>query len=47
MCAVDLLSYASNQHSQGGEDGMLDKLFELMQVNRGYFVEFGAWDGMT
>ena len=46
MASVDLLSYASNEHSQGGEDGILGKLFELMRVERGYFVEFGAWDGM-
>jgi hypothetical protein len=32
-------------HSQGGEDGILVRLFELLGVLDRTFVEFGAWDG--
>lgn len=32
-------------YSQGGEDGVLQRLFELIGVHNRRFVEFGAWDG--
>jgi len=41
----DLESYASSHFSQGGEDGVLLRLFERIGVAHRYFVEFGAWDG--
>ena len=41
----DLESCASSQFSQGGEDGVLLRLFEHIGVAHRYFVEFGAWDG--
>jgi len=41
----DLESRASSQFSQGGEDGVLFRLFERIGVAHRYFVEFGAWDG--
>jgi len=44
--STNLLDHARNEHSQWGEDGILDKLFGLVGVERGYFVEFGAWDGI-
>lgn len=44
--STNLLDHARNEHSQFGEDGILDKLFGLMGVESGYFVEFGAWDGI-
>jgi hypothetical protein len=34
-----------NVYSQSGEDGILEQLFKRIQVDKGYFVEFGAWDG--
>lgn len=34
-----------NVYSQTGEDGILEQLFKTIQVDKGYFVEFGAWDG--
>lgn len=46
MNSINLSSYARNEHSQWGEDGILDKLFGLLGVEYGYFVEFGAWDGI-
>jgi hypothetical protein len=34
-----------NVYSQSGEDGIVEKIFHIIQRNSGYFVEFGAWDG--
>ncbi|HTC44722.1 MAG TPA: hypothetical protein VK696_06705 [Steroidobacteraceae bacterium] len=42
---VDLGKYSYNAFSQWGEDGIVEKLFSLAKVEKGYFVEFGAWDG--
>jgi hypothetical protein len=38
-------AWASNTHSQCGEDGIIAKLIALGDVTERYFVEFGAWDG--
>jgi hypothetical protein len=40
-----LLKFASNATSQCGEDGILNKIFEIVAPQNKYFVEFGAWDG--
>lgn len=40
-----LADHAGNVNSQSGEDGVLAKLFEVVGIDQGYFVEFGAWDG--
>ncbi len=42
---ADLRCYERNVYSQGGEDGVLAKLFETLGATNRYFVEFGAWDG--
>lgn len=42
----DLESSASSHYSQGGEDGVLLRLFERIGTRNGRFVEFGAWDGL-
>jgi hypothetical protein len=42
---VKLSDHLGNVHSQHGEDGALSKLFEVVGLDSGYFVEFGAWDG--
>ena len=34
-----------NVHSQCGEDGVIKYLLGLAGIDKGYFVEFGAWDG--
>jgi hypothetical protein len=44
MMSIDLLDYVRKEYSQWGEDGILDKRFGLIGVERGYLVEFGAWD---
>ncbi len=41
----DLRSYERRVHSQGGEDGALERIFECIGTSNEYFVEFGAWDG--
>lgn len=40
-----LLSHAANKYSQCGEDGILDKILEVLGDPVGWCVEFGAWDG--
>jgi hypothetical protein len=42
---VDLHRFARRVHSEAGEDGIIGKIFELLGMETGYFVEFGAWDG--
>ena len=42
----DLLKFKSNYHSEGGEDGIIEKLMHEAKITHGYFIEFGAWDGM-
>jgi len=41
----DLAAHATSVHSQGGEDGVLLRIFERIGARHRYFVEFGAWDG--
>ncbi len=41
----DLETYERGIHSQGGEDGVLARLYECIGTTNKYFVEFGAWDG--
>lgn len=43
---ASLLFYYGNIHSQRGQDGILGEIFRRVGVQRGRFVEFGAWDGM-
>ena len=40
-----LLEFASNTHSQTGEDGVLAKILETLPERDQWCVEFGAWDG--
>lgn len=41
-----LLSHQKNVHSQTGEDGVVEKILDLMPARDGWCVEFGAWDGL-
>jgi hypothetical protein len=40
------LEYAYNVYSQNGEDGIISKILEELEINTGIVVEFGAWDGV-
>jgi hypothetical protein len=42
---MDLLAFRKNVTSQYGEDGILEKIFDVLSISRGLCVEFGAWDG--
>ncbi len=41
----NLSSYARNVYSQNGEDGIIQEACARLNITKGYFVEFGAWDG--
>lgn len=41
-----LKSHERNIHSQGGEDGIIERIFATLGLERGTAVEFGAWDGV-
>ena len=38
--------FRRNVHSQNGEDGIIEKLFEVLDINDGYVAEVGAHDGI-
>lgn len=42
---IDLSKYEKQIFSQTGEDGVLEKKFQVLDINKGYCVEFGAADG--
>ena len=41
-----LLRYYSNVYSQVGQDGIIREIFRRLDIEKGYFCEFGAWDGV-
>ena len=40
-----LLNYRYNKVSQDGEDGIIERMLEIISPINNYCVEFGAWDG--
>ena len=40
-----LAEFGKNITSQDGEDGIIEKILEVIGANTNYCVEFGAWDG--
>jgi hypothetical protein len=44
---VDLSRYETSFYSQNGEDGILKKIFELIEPSAFFCVELGASDGVT
>ena len=42
----DLFKLSDSTYSQNGEDGILGALLSRIGLEKGYFVEFGAWDGV-
>ncbi len=43
---VDLSKYEKSVHSQFGEDGVIEKIFEIIEPTQKYGVEFGAYKGV-
>jgi hypothetical protein len=41
-----LLEFKRDEHSQAGEDGIIEKILEVLPSNDKWCVEFGAWDGV-
>jgi hypothetical protein len=44
---MDLNVYAKSVYSQAGEDGILEKLFSTLKIEKGWCCEFGAGDGFS
>lgn len=42
---VSILEKKKNVHSQNGEDGIIEYVFDTLGIQIGKFIEFGAWDG--
>ncbi len=40
-----LAQCARDVYSQGGEDGILERILSVLEIESGWAVEFGAWDG--
>ena len=43
---MELAAYRRNVYSQNGEDGVIAKIFDVLNITGGYVCEFGAWDGI-
>lgn len=41
-----LLEHKRNVYTQTGEDGIIEKIFEIIPQSDKWCVEFGAWDGL-
>ena len=42
---IDLLNNRWNKYSQNGEDGVLSSILDILKIENGFFVEFGANNG--
>jgi len=45
LSQASLLRFHANAYSECGQDGILREIFQRCGLERGRFVEFGAWDG--
>src|SRR6185369_16380786 len=43
---IDLVALSKGIYSQGAEEAMIDRIFELVTPRRRFCVEFGASDGL-
>ena len=43
---MNLLNYKFDKYTTTGNDGIIEKIFDIIQIQNGFFVEFGAWDGI-
>ena len=42
----DLTSFKKDKYSQRGHDGIIQKIMSELNINSGFFIEFGGWDGI-
>ena len=42
----NLLDYRKIKYSIIGNDGIVEFIFKTINIKKGFFVEFGAWDDM-
>jgi hypothetical protein len=45
MKSKSLYKYRKNYYSQNGEDGIVKEILKRLDIENGFCVEFGAWDG--
>jgi hypothetical protein len=45
-CGSPYLKYAKNIYTQNGEDGIIEKIMDELEISEGNVIEFGAWDGL-
>tara|TARA_R100000664_G_scaffold32694_1_gene48036 strand:+ start:134 stop:955 length:822 start_codon:yes stop_codon:yes gene_type:complete len=43
---MNLLEYKFDKYTTTGNDGIIEKILQIVDINNGFFVEFGAWDGI-
>ena len=42
----DLTKFKKNKYSQRGHDGIIQQIMTILNIKTGFFIEFGAWDGI-
>jgi hypothetical protein len=43
---MELIDYAKNVYTQNGEDGIIERVFQIIGTTNKLCCEFGAWDGI-
>ena len=43
---INLLEFRFDKYTSTGNDGIIEQIFKILEVKKGFFVEFGAWDGI-
>tara|TARA_R110002020_G_scaffold26459_1_gene85447 strand:- start:912 stop:1775 length:864 start_codon:yes stop_codon:yes gene_type:complete len=43
---LNLFDYKFDKYTSTGNDGIIEKIFNIVGIEGGVFVEFGAWDGI-
>ena len=43
---MNLLDFRYDKYTTTGNDGIIEKIFNILNIKNGHFVEFGAWDGI-
>jgi FkbM family methyltransferase len=42
----DLTTFKNDIYSQRGHDGIIQQIMKKLNIMKGFFIEFGAWDGI-